>query len=111
MDAVEGDSVDFGAASDGDGDRNMSIGAKAISGNGGSGPLLTVILTTRVTAGVATVFGPSVLTVLPTAPATADAQETDAADAVDATQTNTDAAPQTTPAPTIEPGHHSSVGD
>ncbi|KAE8261357.1 hypothetical protein A4X09_0g7673 [Tilletia walkeri] len=86
-------------------------GFTAISGNGGSGPLLTVILTARPTAGVATVSGPSVLTILPTATATADAQETDAADAADATQMNTDAAPQTTPAPTTEPGHHCSVGD
>ncbi|KAE8222763.1 hypothetical protein CF319_g4093 [Tilletia indica] len=83
-------------------------GFTAISGNGGSGPLVPLILTTRTTSGVATVFGPGVFTVLPTATAAAqDPTETDTADDADATETDTDTdtdvAPQTTPAPTSTP--------
>ncbi|KAE8234238.1 hypothetical protein CF326_g707 [Tilletia indica] len=98
-------------------------GFTAISGNGGSGPLVPLILTTRVTSGVATVFGPGVFTVLPTATAAAqDPTETDTADDTDYADTDADAdtaddaddadtdadtdgdvAPQTTPAPTSRP--------
>ncbi|CAD6913740.1 unnamed protein product [Tilletia controversa] len=54
-------------------------------GNGDSGPIVPLILTTRLTAGVTTVFGPGVSTVLPTR--TASPTETETATVTDVTTT------------------------